>query len=164
MLINFKVRLNREQIAKVIYGSILILVVVLALEEEHFVGVKNSVLVLFTAFAIMLAELYSDVISSMIENKRNLSLEEWQQVVLNSGAVMVAAFLPALCFLLGGLAVIPHETSFQLAKWSAVLLLGLYGYLSTSLAGRSQAWRLTGAASAILIGLIIVSVKFLLEI
>jgi hypothetical protein len=163
MLNNFRERLNKHQIAKVIYGSILTLVVILTLEEGAAEGIKNGIMMLLTTFAIMLAELYSDVIGSMIESKRSLTQAEWQDYVLNSAAVIVATLLPALWFFLNGLGFISHEASFRLAKWSVILLLGLYGYIASYLAGRSRWWNIVGAVTSILIGLIIVSVKFVLE-
>jgi hypothetical protein len=160
---NGKVHLNRRQIAKVIYSLILILVMTLVVEESPPAGFKNTLLVLLTAFAVMLAELYSDVISSLIQAKRRLTTEELKEIFGDVGAVILAALLPALFFFLNGVGILSHESALRLAKWSIILLLGIYGYLAGRLTSRSLSVSIPAAGSSILIGLVIVSLKFIIE-
>jgi hypothetical protein len=141
--------LGTRQVARVIYGAIIgmALIVVLA---EHPPGPASVVaLLLATAVAVGLAELYSEVVAAETRTHRRVAAAHVREILNDVLAVGFGIAFPAVYFVLAALGAMQVETAFSLAKWSGIGLIGFYGFCAARLAGaRLPSALLQGCAAA----------------
>ncbi len=150
---------NGHHVAKVIYGTIIILVVILAMEDHPPSTIGTVVTVLFAGFGVALAELYSDMIGTRIEKKRHLTWGERNHIIKNVSSVMVGAFFPVPFFILAWLGFLELKFAITLAKWTLVGVLLFYGYVASKLSGYSNIWSIVSATAVCTTGIIVVLIK-----
>jgi hypothetical protein len=135
--------------ARSVYGAILVLALLLAL-QKHPPGPYNAaVLVAATLVAVLAAEAYADLLGLEIDLGRPVTRGERRAKLRELGVVTVAAEGPVAVFLLAGLGVIEDDLAFRLAVWMTIGTLFLAGFLARWLAGRSL---LASLASACVTG------------
>jgi hypothetical protein len=155
--------LGSEQVSRVIYGAIIGLALVVALEDHP---PKPGVVVasiLGTALAVSLAELYSDVVGAETRTRGRVGRSRLLRIAQEAGAAAFGIALPAVFFILAAAGAIEVATAFTIAKWSGLALIGLYGYLGARLAGRSLPASLLHALAVGLIGGFLIGLKALLH-
>ncbi len=152
-------KIDGHRVVKIIYGTIMILVVIIAIEEHPPSPAGTLGLVLMTNVGVALAEWYSDFIGSSIKEKRSLSLGDQQRIIHNVSGVLMGALLPAPFFILSWIGVIELETAFKWARWVLIGVLLFYGYVAARLSGRSHAFSIFFAVVASSIGIIVVLFK-----
>ena len=112
---------------------------------------------LATAVAVGLAELYSEIVGTETRTRRRVSRAQLAEMADDVVAVGFGVSFPALFFVLAALDAISLDTAFDVARWSGLGLIALYGYAAGRLAGQRQAACLIqGAAVAAIAGLLIV--------
>ena len=155
--------LGSRQVARVVYGTIIGLALIVALEAHPpSSGVVVGTL-LGTAVAVGLAELYSDVLGIETRMRRHVRGAELRHIGYDVAAVAFGIAFPVVFFILAAAHAIDEETAFTIAKWSGVGLLGFYGFSATRLAGKGlSASALTGLAAG-LIGASLIGFKALLH-
>lgn len=155
--------LASEQVSRVIYGAIIGLALVVALEGHP----PRAAVVLgsigATAVAVALAEFYSDAIGTETRTKRRLEHARLRSIAEEAGAVAFGIAFPAVFFVLAAAGVLELKTAFTAAKWSGLGLIGLYGYLGARLAGRGLALSILHALAVGLIGGFLIAIKALLH-
>jgi hypothetical protein len=151
--------LDGHRVAKIIYGSIIILVVLLAMEDHPPTPAAAIGTVLFTGLGVALAELYSDFIGTRIRERRILTWAERSQMTHNVGAVMIGALLPLPFFILAWLGFIGQVMAFILAKWILIGTLLFYGFVASKLSGNGTVLSFVFGFAASLIGLLVVLLK-----
>ena len=152
-------KLDGHRVAKIIYGSIIILVVLLAMEDHPPSPTGTIATVLFTGLGVALAELYSDFIGTRIRERRLLTWAERSQMTHNVGAVLIGALLPLPFFILAGLGLMRLEVAFLFAKWILVGTLLFYGFVASRLSGHGHVLSFVYAVAASAIGLLVVLIK-----
>jgi hypothetical protein len=146
--------LGSHQVSRVVYGSIIGLALIVALEEHPPSSGVVVGQVLGTAVAVGLAELFSDVVGFETRMRRHVRGAELRPMASGVAAVMFGVAFPDVFFLLAAAHAIDQETAFTIAKWCGVGLLGFYGFAAARLAGddlpasalRSLAAAATGAS------------------
>lgn len=123
--------------ARSVYGGILVLAVLLALQAHPPGPYRSALLVAGTILAVLAAEAYADLLGLEIDRGRPASRAERNAKLRELGVVTVAAEGPILIFLLSGVGVIDEGLAFTLAIWLTIGLLFLEGFLARWLAGRS---------------------------
>ena len=151
--------LDGHRVAKIIYGSIIILVVLLAMEDHPPSPMAAIGTVLFTGLGVALAELYSDFIGTRIRERRLLTWAERTQMTRNVGAVLIGALLPLPFFIFAWLGIMRLEIAFVFAKWTLVGTLLFYGYVAGRLSGHGGLLSFVFAVAASLIGMLVVGLK-----
>ncbi len=127
--------LGSTQVARVIYGAIIGLALVVALEHQPpGAGVVVATL-LGTALAVGLAELYSEVVGAEIRIRRRIDRPRLREIGLDVIAVGFGISFPGVFFLLAAAGAMEVETAFTLAKWTGLALVGFYGFVAARLAG-----------------------------
>lgn len=151
--------LHTGRVSRVIYGSVIGVAVVVAL-EVHPPGV-GAVLatILGTALAVALAELYSDVVGTQIRKHRGLRHAERRDAAADVAAVAAGIAFPAVFFVLAAAGLLQLHTAFTLAKWTGVGLISFYGFCAGRLAGNGVAASLLQAIAVGLIGSIVIVIK-----
>jgi len=150
--------LASQQVSRVIYGAIIGLAVLVAIEDHPPSSAVVIGTLIGTAVAVGLAEFYSDMLGSETRLRRHLRRSELRHVASDVAAVALGIAFPALFFIPAAADYIEEDTAFTAAEWTGVGLLGLYGFAAARLAGErrlSSALRgiAVAAVGAFLIGL-----------
>jgi hypothetical protein len=155
--------LASRQVTHVIYGAIIGLALIVALEEHPPRAGVVAVSLLSTAVAVGLAELYSAYLGEEMRARRHVRRDELRHMLHNAGAVMLGVSMPAVFFALAAIGVFDDEAAFTTAKWSGVGLITAYGYGAAHLAGESTAASAMRALAAGLIAMLLIGLKALVH-
>ncbi len=155
--------LGSAQVSRVIYGAIIGLALVVALQDHPPDAVVVAGSIGATALAVSLAELYSDVIGAEARTHRRVDGAHLRSIAEQAGAVGFGVGFPAAFFVLAAVGAIELATAFTVAKWSGLGLIALYGYLGARLAGRSLSASIVHAVAVGLIGVVLIGLKALLH-
>ncbi len=127
-----------------VYGSIVVLAVVTGLDEASASAREAFVATIGAALAVVLAEIYADMIGTTIRERRPPNRMEWHEFVIDVAFGFGAACGPAFFFLLARSDVMSLGTAFSVAEWVGVAVLWLYGLVASRAAGqgllRALAW------------------------
>ena len=150
-------------VSRVVYGSIIGLALIVAL-QLHPPGAWTVVASLAaTAVAIALAELYSDLIGERTRSGLGVETEGIGGIVSDAGAVAFGIFSPAVFFVLSALGAWSVDTAFNVAKWSGLGLIAAYGFIAGRVGGASVPRALLEAAGVALIAAGLIGIKALLH-
>ena len=152
-----------RRVSRVIYGSIIGLALVVALEvHPPAAGVVIATL-LGTAVAVALAELYSEVVGFKTGERRKVSRSELRDLGADTAAVAFGIAFPAVFFVLAATSVLENEAAFTAAKWTGLGLIGLYGFAGARLSGAGVLVSLLQAVAVALIGALLIALKALVH-
>jgi hypothetical protein len=155
--------LGSRHVSRVIYGSIIGLALVVALEAHPPAPGVVIASLLGTAVAVALAELYSEVVGFETGERRKASVSELRRWGVDSGAVAFGIAFPVVFFVLAVTGVLENETAFTAAKWTGVGLIGLYGFAGARLSGAGVLVAVMQAAAVALIGALLIALKSLVH-
>ncbi len=152
-------KLDGHRVAKIIYGTIIVLVVIVTLEDHPPAPRVAIASVLGASIAVALAEFYSELIGKRIHEKRRLSRMEIREITTAVSAVLVGALLPLPILILAGLDVFSVDLALRLDKWLLIGLLIFYGYAAAAVSGSGRLWATFMALLAGSIGAVVVLIK-----
>jgi hypothetical protein len=155
--------LGSRDVAHVIYGAIIGLAVVLALQAHPPTAAQTAGLVVGTALAVGLAELYSEIVAAEARTRRTIGAAQARGMAREVLAVVSGAGFPAVFFVLASAGVFKVGVAFTLSKWSGLGLICGYGYLGARLAGLGTGRALVRAAAVGMIGGALIALKALLH-
>jgi hypothetical protein len=155
--------LGSKDVVKVVYGSIVGLALVVALEAHPGTPTQTVAAVVATAIAMALAEAFSEFIGIETRERRHVAGRELPGLATDAAAVAVGAGFPAVFFLLAALGLIELDTAFAIAKWSGLGLIFGYAWAASRLAGSSLATATLHAAAVGGVGLVLIFIKALLH-
>jgi hypothetical protein len=155
--------LGSAQVARVIYGAIIGLAVVVVLEAHPSRPGVMAVTMLGTALAVGLAEAYSEVIGSETRTRRRIARDELTHIAVQAVAVGFGVVFPAVFFILAAVDAMEVDTAFTVAKWTGLGLIGFYGFSAARLAGAGLASALLQAAAVALVGALLIALKALIH-
>jgi multisubunit Na+/H+ antiporter MnhB subunit len=150
-------------VSRVIYGSIIGLAIVVALEAHPPPTGAVIATLVGTAVAIALAELYSELIGFETRGRRDATRAERQSLAADVAAVSIGIAFPAVFFLLAAAGVLEEDTAFTVSKWTGFGLIGAYGYAGSRLAGTGLVGSLVRGAGVALIGAFLIALKALVH-
>jgi hypothetical protein len=151
--------LESRQVSRVIYGAIIGLALVVALEHDPpNAGVVAGSLVV-TGVAVGLAELYSEIVGTEVRTGRRVERARLREIGMDVGAVTLGVSFPALFFALAGVGAMEVETAFEWAKWSGLALTGFYGFCAARLSGMGLLGAALQAAAVAAIGGFLIGLK-----
>jgi hypothetical protein len=127
--------LGTRQVARVIYGAIIGLALVVALKAHPPSSAAMIGSLVGTAIAVALAELYSEVLGTETRLRRRVRSREIAPMPGEVAAVTFGVSFPAVFFVLSALGAIERDTAFVLAEWTGVGLIAFYGVCAGRLAG-----------------------------
>jgi len=155
--------LQTRHVARVIYGAIIGLSVVLVQERHPPAAGVVAASLLTTAIAVALAEFYCDVVGTETRTHHRLRRAQLAEIGVAASAVAFGVAFPVVFFVLAAAGALEVDTAFRLAKWSGVGLIGFYGYTAARLAGTSLAGCLVQGVCAALIGALLIGLKALVH-
>jgi hypothetical protein len=149
--------LGSRDVTCVIYGAIVGLAVVVALEHEPAPAGTTAAALIGTAVAVGCAEIYSEAVGEEARTHARVSASRFRVFAGEAVAVALGAGFPAVFFLASAAGAIELPTAFALSKWGGLGLICTYGLLGARLAG--SGWRrallqalVVGAIGGFLIG------------
>ena len=155
--------LGSRQVGKVVYGSIIGLALVVAIESHPPKPGVMAVWLVGTAVAVGLAEIYSEVVGVETSTRQPVTRGQWRHLWEDAGAVAFGVAFPAVFFLIAALSFMEVEAAFRLAKWSGLGLIGFYGYWAARFAGSTAYRALLKGALVALVGAGLILLKSLVH-
>jgi len=155
--------LGSQQIARIVYGSIVGLTLVVALDDHPPAAGVMVAWLLLTALAVALAELYSEVVGAETRERHRVTRHQLAHMLDGAAAVAFGVAFPAAFFALAVVGLIELGTAFALAKWGGLVLIGFYGYWASRFSGASVTGAVLRAALVAAIGAALVVLKALLH-
>jgi VIT1/CCC1 family predicted Fe2+/Mn2+ transporter len=151
--------LGSRQVGRVVYGSIIGLALVVALESHP---PKPSVMAVWlagTALAVGLAEVYSEIVGTETSTRQSVTRRQVGHMVEDAVAVGFGVAFPAAFFLLSALGLFEVETAFTIAKWTGLALIGFYGFWAARFAGAAPHHAVLKGLLVALIGAGLIALK-----
>lgn len=155
--------LGSHDVARTIYGAIIGLALLLALEAHPPTAAATAGLLLGTAMTVGLAELYGEIVGTEARLRRGIRRSDIVPMLRESIAVMAGAGFPALFFLIAAAGTIERSTAFTLAKWTGLGLICSYGYLAARLSGSGPLRACVHAAAVGALAGVLIALKALLH-
>jgi hypothetical protein len=155
--------LSSRQVARVVYGSIIGLVLIVVAEAHP---PRTGVVIgwlLATAVAVALAELYSEIIGVETRERHRVTRTQVVGMLDDAGAVAFGVAFPMVFFVLAAFGVFELGTAFTIAKWSGLALIGFYGYWAARFSGAPVPRALLQGAVVALVGGALIALKVLLH-
>jgi hypothetical protein len=158
-----RTHLGSGQVARVIYGTIIGLALVVALgKHPPAPGIVAGSLVA-TAFAVALAEVYSEVVGIQTRTGRHVRREEFRHIADDAVWVAFGISFPAVFFLLAVVDAMDSDTAFDVAAWSGAALIGFYGFWAARLSGAGLVTALLQALAVSIVGVVLIVLKALVH-
>jgi len=155
--------LGSQQVGKVVYGSIIGLALVVALETHPPASGVMAVWLVGTAVAVGLAEVFSEVVGTETSTRQPVTRAQLLHFAEHATAVGFGVAFPALFFVLSALGLFGVATAFTIAKWTGVGLIGFYGFWAARFAGATPHRALLKGVLVALVGAGLVLLKSLVH-
>ena len=151
--------LSARHVSRVIYGAIIGLALVVALQAHPPPPGAVIASLLGTAVAVSLAEVYSELVGFETIRRRQATSAETESLIADAAAVAIGVGFPSVFFLLAVVGVLGDESAFRIARWTGLGLLGLYGFAGARLTGSSLLGALLKGGGVALIGAALIGLK-----
>ena len=158
-----KSHLGSRQVARVVYGAIIGLALIVALQKHPPAAGTMIASLMGTAVAVGLAELYAEMVGIETRERHRIRRDQLGELRDDSLAVAFGVAFPTVFFLLAVLGAIELDTAFDLAKWTGLGLIGFYGFVAARYAGAPVSRALIQGAGAAAIGGALIAFKALVH-
>jgi hypothetical protein len=155
--------LGSRDVARVIYGAIIGLALVVTLQAHPPTAALVAAGLLGTAIAVGLAEMYSEIVSVEARTRRPVDRSTVGEIAGESVAVVFGAAFPAIFFILAAAGIMDRHLAFVLSKWTGLGLICGYGFLAARLSGSGNGRALVHAAAVGAIGGALIALKAVLH-
>lgn len=163
MRASLEAHLGSRQVGKVVYGAIIGLALIVAIQGHPPKAGVMAIWLIGTAVAVGLAEVYSEVVGTETSTRHPVSRPEMVHMTEDAAAVGFGVAFPAAFFLLSALGLFEVDTAFSIAKWSGLGLIGFYGYWAAKFAGAATHRALLKGVLVALIGAGLILLKSLVH-
>ena len=154
-----RAHLGSRQVARVIYGAIIGLALVVALEAHPPAPHAVIATLIGTTVAVALAELYSELVGFETVRRRKAGRRELRDLYGDMAAVSFGIAFPSVFFVLAAADVLSDDAAFAVAKWAGLGLIGLYGFAGARLSGAGLRASIFQATAVALIGAALIGLK-----
>jgi hypothetical protein len=151
--------LGSRQVAKVVYGSIIGLALIVAIEKHPPKPAVMAAWLAGTALAVGLAEVYAEIVGTETSTRRPVNRGDVAHMAEDALAVGFGVAFPAVFFLLAALGLFEVETAFTIAKWTGLGLIGFYGFWAARFAGAAPHHALLKGLLVALVGAFLIALK-----
>ena len=155
--------LGSRDVTRVIYGSVIGLALVVALEDHPPTAGQTTGAIAGTAVAVGLAEAYSELVGGEARTRRPIRFRHVRAAMGQAGVVVFGAGFPAVFFILATVGALSLDSAFTLSKWTGAALICVYGYLAGRVSGSSVGGALLHALAVGAIGGALIALKSLLH-
>jgi hypothetical protein len=155
-------RQRGDRAAHAIYGSIIVLAVIIA-ENDTAVSAGEAIgSVIGAASVTALAQLYADYIGATIRSHRHPTEPEQRATIGNVLAGFATAVLPVGFLILAAVGAMDLDVAFDCAVWTGVAVLGAFALVANRLAGFSIGRSVLVGTGFTLLGAFLVLLKTVL--
>ena len=155
--------LESSHVGRIVYGAIIGLALVVAL-QAHPPGSGTVVaLIVGTAVAVGLAELYSEIVGTETRTHHRIERTTLAEFADDAVAVTFGVCFPSVFFVLAALGALSTDTAFTIARWSGLGLIAFYGYAAGRLAGARPLACVVQALAVASIGGVLIAIKALIH-
>jgi hypothetical protein len=155
--------LGSRQVARVVYGAIIGLTLVVAIQSHPPAAVVMAGWLVLTGVTVALADVYSEVIGVETSERHRVTRHQLAHLLGQGWAVCLGVAFPAVFFLLATVHVLELPTAFSLAKWGGLVLIGFYAYWAARFAGAPVVRALAQAAMVAAVGGLVIGFKALVH-
>ena len=155
--------LGSRQVARVVYGAIIGLTLIVAVEQSPPRAAVMAAWLGLTGVTVALAEVYSEVVGIETRERHRVTRQQFAHLLAQGWAVALGVAFPAVFFLLAAVEVLELDTAFTLARWTGLGLIGFYGYWAARFAGAPIPRALAQAAAVAAIGGLVIVFKALIH-
>jgi VIT1/CCC1 family predicted Fe2+/Mn2+ transporter len=155
--------LSSRHVSRVVYGAIIGLALVVALQDHPPAPWAVIATLLGTAVAVGLAELYSELLGRETRTRRRVGRREVRAELAGVAAVAFGIAFPAVFFVLAAAGAFETHTAFVIARWTGLGLIAFYGFCAGRLSGASIGRSLIQAAAVAAIGGAVIAFKALIH-
>jgi hypothetical protein len=155
--------LGSRQVSRVVYGSIIGVALVVALQSHPPPAAVMIGWLLGTGVAVGLAELYSEVVGEETSTRKRVTRPRLRQMAGDAAVVAFGIAFPVVFFLfpLAGIGTV--EGAFTAAKWSGLGLVGFYGFWAARFAGARWLRAVLYAAAVASVDALLIALKAFLH-
>ncbi|GHC80066.1 hypothetical protein [Streptomyces flavofungini] len=147
--------------ARGVYGCIVVLSILLALEDYPPPAFETALLLAATLTGIVAAEAFASLIGQEVERGRPPTRAEWRRTVAERSAAFTAVVAPLLFFVLAGFGLFAERLAFTLSRWVTLILLFVFCCAARGLSGRSRTNALLTGTAAAAVGVVLANFKSL---
>jgi VIT1/CCC1 family predicted Fe2+/Mn2+ transporter len=158
-----KAHLGSRQVARVVYGAIIGLALIVALQKHPPAAGTMIASLMGTAVAVGLAELYAEAVGIETSERHRVRREQIGELLDDSFAVAFGIAFPVIFFLLAAAGTIEVDTAFTLAKWTGLGLIAFYGFVAARFAGAPVSRAVVQALAVGAIGAALIAFKALVH-
>ena len=155
--------LGSTQVSRVLYGTIIGLALVVALEHQPPSPAVMVATLLGTAVAVALAEFYSEIVGTEVRTRRRIDRSRVGEIATDVGAVAFGISFPAVFFVLSVARGHGGRDRLRAREVVGLALTGFYGYAAARLAGAGTLVALGQATAVALIGAFLILLKALVH-
>ena len=155
--------IGSREVARVIYGAIIGLALVVALEDHPPAAGVVAATIVVTGLVVALAELYSEAVGTETHTRHRLTRPEMRVIYSDAADVAFGAAFPAVFFVLAALGAMSTDTAFTVAKWTGLGLIALFGFSAARLRDETVPRSLLHALAVGSIAGIVILLKALLH-
>jgi hypothetical protein len=112
---------------------------------------------------VALAELYSEIVGTETMTRHRVTRPALAEMADDTIAVAFGVAFPSIFFILAAAGLFTTDTAFTIARWSGLVLIGLYGYAAGRLAGARPLTCLLQAVAVATIGGVLIGIKALVH-
>ena len=156
-------RLSSRHVSRVIYGAIIGLALVVALQAHPPPPGAVRASHLGTAVAVSLADVYSELVGFETVRRRQATTAERQGLFAEAAAIAIGIGFPSIFFILAAVDVLGDDAAFVIARWTGLGLLGLYGFAGARLTGSGILRSFLKGLGIALIGAALIGLKALVH-
>ncbi|WP_371524870.1 hypothetical protein OG302_00995 [Streptomyces sp. NBC_01283] len=147
--------------ARGVYGCIVVLSLLLALEDHPPPAFAAALLLAATLTGIAAAEAFASLIGQEVERGRPPTRGEWRRTVAERSLALSAAVAPVLFFVLAGFGFFAERLAFTLSRWVTLILLFVFCCAARAVSGRTPTNALLTGVAAAALGILLANFKSL---
>jgi hypothetical protein len=155
--------LGSRQVAKVVYGSIVGVALVVALQGHPPSAASMVGWLVGTGVAVGLAELYSEIVGEETRTRQRVTPARLRHFAEDAAAVFFGIAFPAVFFLFPLAGVGDLDTAFTVAKWSGLGLVACYAFWGARRAGAPRYRALLYAVLIACVDAVLIALKAFLH-
>ena len=132
---SLEAHLGSRQVSRVVYGSIIGVALIVALQSHPPSAAVMIGWLLGTGVAVGLAELYSEIVGEETSTRRRVTRHRLRFFAEDALVVTFGIAFPVVFFVFPLAGIGSVEGAFTIAKWTGLGLVGFYGFWAARLAG-----------------------------
>lgn len=155
---------GNDRASKVVYGTILIYAYLISQHyTNHFTPVSLMFGTIFASVAIVIAEIYAEIIGKTIKQKKPLTKQQRSEIEQDSFAIISVSLWPSFIFLLSYLGIYNTQVAFNISYIFLITTLVVFSYWASRLSGFSAKRSILTSLIVSAIGVSVVFIKYFLS-